>query len=58
MNLIPIVYNQCDYSDHFERSEVEWRNLFIRFLHFGPLCGPTVEMTKTQIIITIGIIFP
>jgi len=27
---------------------------FNRFLHFGPLCGPMVEMTKAQIIITIG----
>jgi hypothetical protein len=27
--------------------EAESRNLFFnRFLHFGPLCGPTVEMTK------------
>ncbi len=41
---------------HFERSESESRNLFFnRFLHFGPLCGPTVEMTKAQIIIAIGI---
>jgi len=26
-----------------------------RFLHFGPLYSPTVEMTKTQIIITIRV---
>src|SRR4030042_1303400 len=33
------------------------REIFLnRFLHFGPLCGPSVEMTKAQIITTIGII--
>jgi len=41
---------------HFERSEAESSNLlFGRFLHFGPLRGPSVEMTKAQILITIGI---
>ena len=41
---------------HFERSEAESRNLLLnRFLHFGPLRGPPVEMTKAQILITIGI---
>src|SRR4030042_4891325 len=43
---------------HFERSEAQSRNLFIflnRFLHFRPLCGPTVEMTKAKIIIPIDI---
>jgi hypothetical protein len=39
-----------------ERSEAESRNLLLdRFLHYGPLCGPPVEMTKAQILITIGI---
>ena len=37
-----------------QRSGVE-KSGFNRFLHFGPLRGPTVEMTKTQILITIGI---
>ena len=32
------------------------REIFLnRFLHFRPLCGPTVEMTKAQILITIDI---
>ena len=31
------------------------KSVFNRFLHFGPLRGPPVEMTKAQIIITIGI---
>ena len=40
-----------------ERSEAESRNLlFNRFLHFGPLRGPPVEMTKAHILIIIGII--
>jgi len=38
-----------------QQSGVE-KSVFNRFLHFRPLCGPTVEMTKAQIIITIGII--
>jgi len=43
-------------SSHFERSEAESRNLFFnRFLHFGPLRGPPVEMTKAHILIIIGI---
>ena len=25
-------------------------------LHFGPLCGPPVEMTKAQVLIAIGVI--
>jgi prepilin-type N-terminal cleavage/methylation domain-containing protein len=53
---ILIVNNQCAYSCHFERSEAESRNLlFNRFLHFGLLRNPTVEMTKAQILITFGI---
>jgi hypothetical protein len=45
------------FSSHFERSEAESRNLFFnRFLHFGPLCGPPVEITKAHILIIIGII--
>jgi sulfur carrier protein ThiS len=44
------------FSSHFERSEAESRNLFFnRFLHFGPLCGPPVEITKAHILIIIGI---
>jgi hypothetical protein len=39
-----------------QRSGVE-KSVFNRFLHFGPLCGPPVGMTITQILITIGIIF-
>jgi len=64
-DMIPIVHNQCAFLGHFKRSEAKsrhetkWRaqngNLFLnRFLHFGPLCGTSVEMTKAQIIITIG----
>ncbi len=54
--LILIVNNQCAYSCHFERSEAESRNLlFNRFLHFGLLRNPMVEMTKAQIPSTIGI---
>ena len=61
------MYNQCTYSGHFERSEAESspsaslrvKTNFIpsgdEALHFGPLCGSTVEMIKAQIIITIGI---
>jgi hypothetical protein len=42
------------FLSHFERSEAESRNLFFnRFLHFGPLCGPPVEMTKAHILILI-----
>ena len=37
-----------------QRSGVE-KSVLHRFLHFGLLCGPTVEITKVQIIITIGI---
>ena len=33
----------------------EGKSVFNRFLHFGPLCGPPVEMTKAQILIAIGI---
>ena len=31
--------------------------LYYRFLRFGPLRSPPVEMTKAQIIITIGFIY-
>ena len=31
-------------------------NKCVFFSHFGPLCGPPVEMTKAQILIIIGII--
>ncbi len=38
-------------------GEAESRNLlFNRFLHFGLLRNPTVEMTKAQVLITFGII--
>jgi hypothetical protein len=54
--VILIVNNQCASSCHFERSEVESRNLlFNRFLHFGLLRNPLVEMTKAPISSTIGI---
>ena len=65
---MPILLNKCSCLSHFERSEAEsrhetkWRApkgnlLFNRFLHYGPLCGPTVEMTKAQIMIRIGMMF-
>ena len=41
------------------RNEVEspeGKSVFNRFLHFWPLRGPPVEMTKAQILTTIGII--
>ena len=37
-----------------QRSRAE-KSVFNRFLHFRPLRGPPVEMTKAQILITIGI---
>ena len=56
--LIPILLYKCACLGHFERSEAESRNLsFNRFLHFGPLRSPPVEMTKAQILITIGMIY-
>ena len=49
------VHNRCACLGHFERSKAESRNLFFnRFLHFGPLCGPPVEMTSAQSLITNG----
>src|SRR4030042_5336167 len=48
-----------DCSEEESRHETKWRApkgnlLFNRFLHFGPPCGPPVEMTKMQFLITIG----
>jgi hypothetical protein len=37
-----------------QRSGVE-KSVLSGFLHFGPRCGPTVEMTKAQTLITIGL---
>ena len=37
-----------------QRSGIE-KSCFNRFLHFGPLRDPSVEMTKARMIITIGI---
>ena len=34
----------------------EGKSVFYRFLHFGPLCGPPVEMTRAHILFIIGII--
>ena len=57
--------SECLPASRAQQSGVETRNeveshegksVFNRFLHFGPLRGPPVEMTKAQILITIGII--
>ena len=49
--------NSAKRSRDTKRSGEPRREIFFnRFLDFGPLCGPTAEMTKAQIIITIGII--
>ena len=62
--LIPIAHNKCACLSHFHRqaspresAAKRSREIFLnRFLHFGPLRGPPVEMTKAQILNAIGII--
>jgi hypothetical protein len=56
-DLIPIQLNKCAFrviSSAAKRSREIC--FFIRFLHFRPLCGLPVEMTKSHILIIIGII--
>jgi len=56
VGIIIILLNKCACFGHFERSEAESRNLVTvhglvwntRFLHFGPLRGPPVEMTNVH----------
>ena len=57
----PFDFAQDRLREAESRHGTKWRapkgNLILnRFLHFGPLRDPPVEMTKAQILITIGII--
>jgi hypothetical protein len=52
--LVGVISSATKWSRDTKQSfEPEGESDFNRFLRFGPLCGPPVEMTKAQILITI-----